>query len=108
MESSRKSKAPAELTIKRAANGAFIVKHHFDNSGAGESYRSPEEHAFSGHKAMMAHVHTHTSMGKDEGAEADTGPAPKVEKAPAKGTGVGKAPAKGKAPGPKSVGAGLD
>lgn len=84
----RMPKHPTEITVKHAKNGGFIVRHSFDNSGAGESYRMPEEHAFSGHKEMMAHLHKHTSHG-------------------ASPAGVGRAITKA-APGPKSRGAGLD
>ena len=45
-----------EITVKRAANKGYIATHHFDNSGAGESYRSPEDHAFSSHDEMLDHL----------------------------------------------------
>lgn len=110
MESSRKAKQPHELTIKRAANGAYIVKHHFDNSGAGESYRQPEDHAFSSHKELMAHVHKHTASKDDDGYGGGKDTTPKTAAAPPGGktvTGVsGKA--KAAAPSVRTKGAGVD
>lgn len=53
-----------EITVKRAANKGYIATHHFDNSGAGESYRSPEDHAFSSHDEMLSHL-TKWAYGSD-------------------------------------------
>lgn len=85
MDSGRKGKAPSEVTIRRAKNGGHIVRHSFDNMGAGESYRPSEEHAFSDHKSMMAHVHKHTSgsdKAPDAGETKPTGVAGKPKAAP--------------------------
>lgn len=57
---------PEEISVKHAANGGYIVRHSFNNQGMGESYRSPEEHAFTSHKEMIAHVDKHMSKGKTE------------------------------------------
>lgn len=106
MGSSRKAQAPMEVHIKRTANGGFIVRHSYDNSSAGPSYRQDKDHAFTSHKEMMAHVHTHTggnaeaSKGKEPDAD-DTG----ADESPR--AGVGKK-ATAKAPGPKTHGAGVD
>jgi hypothetical protein len=97
MDSSRKKDPPSEVAIKRAKNKGYIVRHSFDNFGRGESYRPPEEHAFTTHKEMMAHVHKHTH---DGGREVDPG-----ERKPA---GVGHVPRKGAAPTAQTRGAGLD
>jgi hypothetical protein len=85
MDSSRKAQRPEEIAIKHAKNGGYIVRHSFNNMGAGESYRTPEEHAFGDHKSMMAHVHKHTNhgqtasdLGANEGAQVGAGGTPKV------------------------------
>lgn len=95
MEAGRKGKVPESITIKRAANKGYIVRHGYNNFGAGESYRPDEEHAFGDHKGMMAHVHKHTSGDKapDAGEKAPTGVAHKAKAAP---------------PTARSKGAGLD
>lgn len=67
----RQKKAPEEVTIRHAKNGGFIARHSYNNMGSGESYQPPDEYAFGNHKAMMTHVHAHTSrMGAT--AETDT------------------------------------
>jgi hypothetical protein len=95
MESTRKKAAPTEVTVRKAKNGGYIVRHSFDNNGMGESYRSPEEHAFTSHADMLKHVATHTSG------------APPTEKNGSAPAGVGRVSAT-KPPGPRSKGAGLD
>lgn len=114
----RQAKAPEEVGIKRAKNGGFIVRHSFNNMGAGESYRMPEEHAFTDHASMLAHVTKVTKQGPsadvegdDEGATRGTGPKPKVSATPDRGTkrpaGVaGKA--KASPPNQRTYGAGAD
>jgi hypothetical protein len=96
IEATRKAKTPSEVSIRRAANGGYLVRHSYDNQGAGESYRPSEEHVFTSHQDLIAHVHKHTAA---DGPPAEAGGA-----AP---TGVGTAPTV-KAPGPNSRGAGLD
>lgn len=86
MDSDRKKSAPSEITIKPSMNKGFIVRHSFDNSGAGMSYRQPQEHAFQDHKAMMAHVHKHTSGGT---APTGVGKTSKVAPPTAKTRGAG-------------------
>lgn len=86
MESSRKGGVPSEITIKPSMNKGFIVRHSFDNSGAGPSYRPPQEHAFQDHKAMMAHVHKHTSGGAPPAGVAGK---PKAAPPSAKSAGAG-------------------
>ena len=56
MDGHRKAKPPSEISIKRAVNGGFIVRHSFDNYGAGESYMPSQEHAFSDHASALRHV----------------------------------------------------
>lgn len=56
MDSGRSAKKPSEIRIRTAANGGYTVTHHHDNFGAGESYKPPQDHVFSDHAAMMAHV----------------------------------------------------
>ena len=56
MHGTRKRHEPSEMHIKRSANGGFIVRHQYDNSGAGESYQLPTEHVFKSHGEMMGHV----------------------------------------------------
>lgn len=111
MESSRKKDTPSEVTIRHAKNGGYIVRHSFDNMGRGESYRPSEEHAFTSHQELMAHVHTHTALGKNEGASEGAGTPNLKGKLAAEGThkpaGIGRAMT-GKAPGPRSHGAGVD
>jgi hypothetical protein len=69
---SRKKKAPEDVTIRAAKNGGFIARHSYNNMGSGESYQPPDEYAFGNHKAMMAHVHAHTSkMGGASDLDAD-------------------------------------
>lgn len=58
---SRKKKRPEEIAIKHAKNGGFIVRHSFNNMGSGESYQPDEQHAFTSHKEMLAHVTKHTA-----------------------------------------------
>ena len=121
----RKRRTPDEVHVKKAANGGFIVRHTFDNIGAGESYMPPKEHAFGSHREMMDHVFKHTggkgerSIGKDEGAEEGTGE-PKADGDEPKATGaktqtrggqVSKADGQGKggrAPNQRTYGAGVD
>lgn len=114
---SRKAAQPSEVHVKRTVNGGFIVTHRFDNSGSGESYIQPKDHAFTSHGEMMAHVHKATGgsakVGKDGGAEVGAGGKPKGvseragkddgEVAPWGGKGKG-----GKKPGAKTYGAGVD
>ena len=77
MHGSRKPRMPHEMTIKRAANNGFIVRHSYDNMGAGESYQPPTEHVFSKHGDMLKHVEQH--MGRmGETATPDQKPAPTV------------------------------
>lgn len=60
VRSKRVSNKVKEITFKRAASGGYIATHHFDNSGAGESYRSPEDHVITGgHEALSAHLGKH-------------------------------------------------
>lgn len=75
MESDRKARTPSAVRIRRAANGGHIVTHEYDNSGAGESYMPPREHAFTSHKAMMAHVHKATGGKLDADGDRDARPA---------------------------------
>lgn len=84
MDSSRKAQAPESITIKRAKNKGFIVRHSFNNYNAGPSYRPDEEHAFSDQKQMMAHVakHVGASAAPDEGESAPTGVAHKAKASP--------------------------
>lgn len=67
----RKKTLPSEIHIKPTFNGGFTVSHRFDNSGAGESYIPPKEHAFESHGAMMAHVHVATGGKKSEAPDPD-------------------------------------
>lgn len=110
MESTRKAKQPHELTIKRAANGAYIVKHHFDNSGSGESYRQPEEHAFTSHKELMTHVAKHMGGKDDDGYGGGKDTTPKTAAAPPGGKTVAGVSGKAKAAAPsrRTHGAGVD
>lgn len=59
MHGGRKRQSPSEVTIKRAENGGFIVRHHFDNSNSGPSYQPPTEHVFTKHADMVKHVGEH-------------------------------------------------
>lgn len=94
MDSDRKAQSPSEVSIRKAKNGGHIVRHSYDNQGAGMSYRPSEEHAFSDHKAMIAHVLKHTGgKAPDAGEAAPTGVAHK---------------AKAAAPSKKTYGAGVD
>jgi hypothetical protein len=84
------------VTIRKAKNGGFIVRHSYDNMGKGESYRPSEEHAFTSHADMMGHVAKHLGAA-----------APPAERGGANPAGVGSKPTK-QAPGPHSKGAGMD
>jgi hypothetical protein len=44
------------MHIKRAANSGYIVRHDYDNQGAGEAYMPSTEHVFSSHGSMLKHV----------------------------------------------------
>ncbi len=109
---SRKKQRPMEVSIKRAKNKGFIVRHSYDNSMAGPSYQPPDEFAFGDHKGMLAHVTKHTipESANDEGAYEDAGGTPSVAKSPdreAQPSGVsGKA--KARPPSRMSRGAGVD
>lgn len=53
-----------EISVKRSANGGFIARHRFDNSGPGEGYHEPEEHTFGegeGNK-MLDHLREHLGI----------------------------------------------
>ncbi len=102
MNARGKSK-PHELNIQHAKNGGYIVRHSFNNMGAGESYRPPEEHVFADHGSLMSHLKKHTAPNPD--ADGDE-PGDRMAGGP-KTSGVGR-PMTGKAPGPKSKGAGVD
>lgn len=113
----RKKSDPSDVHIKRAVNGGFIVTHHYDNSGAGESYQPPKDHAFTSHKEMMAHIHANTGgakVGKDGGAEVGAGGKPKgVSERAGKDDGQvapwgGKGGKGATKPGAKTYGAGVD
>lgn len=101
--SGRKPTMPSEIRITPSFNGGFTVNHHYDNSGAGESYQPPKAHVFTSHAALMSHLKTATGGGRgtaEETGEVD-GAAPGGQQ-PSKGVhGAG-------APGPKSAGAGMD
>ena len=110
----RKHKVPNELHVKAADNGGFIVRHSYDNIGAGESYQPPTEHAFKSHHDAQRHVKTQMTLmagkepdaddlGKDEGAERGSGTPrlPKVSGPPAH-------KAKAAAPTARTFGAGVD
>lgn len=109
MDNDRKSKVPTEISVKRAANGGFIVRHSYDNYGGGPSYQPPKEHAFSDHKSMMSHLHQHTGgpKGKPGGSQIST----ENEDAGNEGAQTAQ-PHKSKTrpahPGPRSRGAGMD
>lgn len=87
---------PSELTIKRAENGGYIVRHSYDNSHSGPSYMPPKEHAFSTHEEAMAHVTKHMKKGKTA-VEHQTKP-----------TSISTPPKKGAAPTRRTYGAGAD
>ena len=76
----RKKKAPIELNVKRVANGGYIVRHAYDNSGAGESYQPSTEHAFTSHAEVMKHIGKH--LGGHDQAPASPKPAPSKRAAP--------------------------
>jgi len=115
---SRKKKAPEEVTIRHAKNGGFIARHSYNNMGSGESYQPPDEYAFSDHKGLMTHVHSHTrAMGggdhdaDDAGASVGAGRPRGVGAAPNRGTATptgvsGKA--KAAPPSKRTYGAGVD
>lgn len=103
---SRAKKSPESVTIKKAKNKGFIVTHHFNNMGSGESYQPPSEYAFGGHKEAMTHVHT-TTAGMDGGPDVkseDTAPADSKEARPAGVSGKAKAAP----PTQRTKGAGVD
>ncbi len=63
---SRKPKRPSEVHIKAATNKGYIVRHSFDNYGAGESFQPAKEYAIGSHHALMKHISEH--LGPDSGA----------------------------------------
>lgn len=72
------------VEVKRSANGGFIARHRYDNSGPGEGYHEPEEHTFGdgeGQK-LLAHLSEHMGIpgkGKaktEQMADADAGEQP--------------------------------
>lgn len=54
------------IETKRSANGGFIARHRFDNSGPGEGYHEPEDNTFDSGHEMLAHVAKHLGI-KGEG-----------------------------------------
>jgi hypothetical protein len=56
MTGSRKKNKVSRMSIETTENGGYVVEHHYDNSGAGESYMPSKKHAFGNHAAMMQHV----------------------------------------------------
>ena len=114
MEASRKKSRPTEVTLKRGKTGGHIVRHSFDNSGAGMSYRPSEEHALANDAALMQHLKTHylapPNAADDAGATADTGPDPSASPTPPGGKTVAGVSGKAKAKPPtrSTYGAGVD
>ena len=56
MHGTRKASSPSEVTIRKAANGGYIVRQSYDNSSSGPSYTPSTELAFSSRGSMMRHV----------------------------------------------------
>jgi hypothetical protein len=59
MERERQRRMPQRASgihVKEAKNGGYIGTHHFDNQNAGESYRSPEDHAWGSKEEMLAAI----------------------------------------------------
>lgn len=54
------------ISVKRSANGGFIARHSFDNSGPGAGYHDSEEHTFGegeGSK-LLSHIGQHMGISK--------------------------------------------
>jgi hypothetical protein len=56
MVGSRRKPKVSRMSIETTENGGYVVEHHYDNSGSGESYMPSKKHAFGNHSAMMGHV----------------------------------------------------
>jgi hypothetical protein len=121
----RKKQGPSELRIRRAASGrGYIVRHSFDNTNAGPSWRQDEEHIATNHSDLIKHIGTHMGGSipdKNDGYGGGKAGTPKGDaknfhqaeggSAPAgmRGTtGTKSGKKKGKAPGPRTFGAGVD
>lgn len=62
------------IEVKRSANGGFIARHRFDNSGPSMAgYHEPEEHTFGKdqHGQLMSHLKEHLGIKKAAKAAAD-------------------------------------
>lgn len=57
-----KKKTLDEISVKRSANGGFIARHRFDNSGPGIGYHEPEDHTFDDGAGLLAHLAEHMGI----------------------------------------------
>ena len=57
-----RKKVLESVEVKRSANGGFIARHRFDNSGPGSGYHDPEENTFDSGHEMLAHLAKHMGI----------------------------------------------
>lgn len=67
MDSTRKPRVPNGLHVESTDNGGFIVRHSFDNSMSGPSYKPDDKHAFT--SVHQAHRHVKETMLRMSGVQ---------------------------------------